>query len=903
VEWFQGKTLTGCANDLHGPYLGPDGWIYWCKGAFAKQTYTLSDGKEFNTRASHIFRARADGTGIEPVMTGGMDNPVGLAWSADGELFLSGTFFQHPAGGKRDGIIHVLHGGVYGKDHDVLDGHTRTGELLPMMTHLGPAAPVGMIRYGTWWAFGEEYEGNLFTCNFNLHKITRHVLKGDGATYKTTHSDFLVSDNTDFHPTDVLEDADGSLLIVDTGGWYKLCCPTSQLYKPDVPGAIYRVRRKGVKPMSDPRGLKIEWAKLTLGQLGELLPNDRAPVAQRAIHELALRGAAAIPALRQILRSSVEAQRRNAVWTLARINTREAREAINEMFARGGNSGMQADDSATRAALYVVGLWRDQETVDDRLGRMFATQIAFSDASGSRNLVTRRFAAEALGRSGAKISGTQMLLRNASYEPMDRSLEHAIAYALIQLDDVGQVRASLRSSSPQARRIALIALDQMSDGKLTAVEITPLLASTNALLRETAAWLVSRHPEWGDALASFFAEQLEAVSSATHASLQAQLEQFARNAAVQSLLVNTISSSNTTAQVLALRALGRSGVKELPAAWTSAVTQSLLSSDRVVVGAAVSLARSVPAKNNDEFNAALVATAERGDLPSAARMSAAAAVPGGIKNLSEPLYSRLLSTLLNGATVSERGDAASALARGRLSNARLSELAAHLKRVGPMELPKVLPAFARATNETLGLKLVESLRASKSAQALRAEVLKPAITNFPASVHANADALLASLNTDAAQQRKQIDEMLASLKGGDVRRGQGIFNSVKAACSSCHAIGYLGGNVGPDLTRVGQVRSERDLLEALVFPSASFVRSYEPVIVSTKSSDEVSGILKKDSADEIVLVTGPNAEQHIARSDVADIRPGMVSVMPSGLADQLSKEELADLLAFLKAAR
>ena len=31
-EWFNGKTLTNCANDLHGPYLGPDGWIYWCKG-------------------------------------------------------------------------------------------------------------------------------------------------------------------------------------------------------------------------------------------------------------------------------------------------------------------------------------------------------------------------------------------------------------------------------------------------------------------------------------------------------------------------------------------------------------------------------------------------------------------------------------------------------------------------------------------------------------------------------------------------------------------------------------------------------------------------------------------------------------------------------------------------------
>src|SRR5215210_1937065 len=38
-EWFKGGTLTGCANDLHGPFLGPDGWIYWCKGAFAKQTH------------------------------------------------------------------------------------------------------------------------------------------------------------------------------------------------------------------------------------------------------------------------------------------------------------------------------------------------------------------------------------------------------------------------------------------------------------------------------------------------------------------------------------------------------------------------------------------------------------------------------------------------------------------------------------------------------------------------------------------------------------------------------------------------------------------------------------------------------------------------------------------------
>ena len=62
-EWFQGKTLTGCANDLHGPYLGPDGWIYWTKGAFAEQTYERPGKPPLVTRAAHIFRRRPDGRG------------------------------------------------------------------------------------------------------------------------------------------------------------------------------------------------------------------------------------------------------------------------------------------------------------------------------------------------------------------------------------------------------------------------------------------------------------------------------------------------------------------------------------------------------------------------------------------------------------------------------------------------------------------------------------------------------------------------------------------------------------------------------------------------------------------------------------------------------------------------
>ena len=254
-EWHQGKTLTGCANDLHGPFLGPDGWLYWCKGAFAKQTYERPGQKPFVSRAAHIFRARPDHSGLEPVLTGGMDNPVGVAFTAEGERVLCGTFFQQPAEGKRDGLIHAIYGGVYGKINDVTDDHKKTGDLMPIMTHLGPAAPCSVIRYES-RVFGGEYQDNLFVCCFNLHKVTRHVLEPDGATFKTKDSDFLATDNPDFHPTDVIEDADGSLLVIDTGGWYKICCPTSQLPKPDVLGAIYRIRRAGAPKVEDPRGLK-----------------------------------------------------------------------------------------------------------------------------------------------------------------------------------------------------------------------------------------------------------------------------------------------------------------------------------------------------------------------------------------------------------------------------------------------------------------------------------------------------------------------------------------------------------------------------------------------------------------------------------------------------------------------
>jgi putative heme-binding domain-containing protein len=170
-------------------------------------------------------------------------------------------------------------------------------------------------------------------------------------------------------------------------------------------------------------------------------------------------------------------------------------------------------------------------------------------------------------------------------------------------------------------------------------------------------------------------------------------------------------------------------------------------------------------------------------------------------------------------------------------------------------------------------------------------------------VQQKGEALLASLNVDSARQSQRLDTLLAAAEDGDVRRGQVIFNSPKAACVSCHAIGYLGGKIGPDLTRIGQVRTGRDLLEAIVFPSVSFARGYEPVVVRTRSGETHTGVLRGDLPDEVVLATLTRDETRIPRSEIVDLQPATVSLMPPGLDEQLTRQELADLIAFLKAAR
>ncbi|MFM7842950.1 MAG: PVC-type heme-binding CxxCH protein [Planctomycetota bacterium] len=926
VEWFRGGTLTGCANDLHGPYEGLDGRIYWCKGAFAEQRYPRPGKSDLVTKAAHIFRARPDGSGIESVMTGGMDNPVDVVFLPGGDRVFTTTFLQHPAAGLRDGLIHAVHGGVYGKIHDVIESHVRTGDVLPPLAHLGPAAPCGLTRYEA-SSLGAEYRDNLFATLFNLHKVTRHVLTPQGGSYVSRDEDFLVSNNIDFHPTDVQVDADGSLLVVNTGGWYKLCCPTSQLWKPDILGAIYRIRRTDAPAVKDPRGQDLNWCeRIDAAELASRLSDERPAVRLRATRDLArrCRGAAAdttaqeiITALAKLLDPAATATTREAaVWTLARIDAPAARQATRRAL-------QDPDDTVRLAALQAVSLHRDSAARDGVLVNLQGTS--------GRHV---RLAAECLGRMGDELNiepvreRLQQLGQQVAQQPRspsdaslaDRFVEHALLFALLELESGSALRPHLASDQPWLRRAALLVLDQSGSGRLKAAEVAPSLSSTQPLVRETAAWIASRHADWGGELAASLRDRLQAAGSIPPDSVDApalteltkQLALFAQHADVAALLAQVVRDpkAQQSSQIIALRAMRTSGLRETPSEWWGACRVALRAapvtdgSARLLGELASTLRELTPAKRADaELSQALVALAEDRRVAVVVRLDAMAAVPGGLSVVSDELWKFLTQQLSSDIAVPRRMAAADVIRKAILSPEQLSHLTSLMAEVGPLEADRLLLAFESSTDQELGLMLLKKLRDSKSVAGLRADALRQTLAKYPAPVQQELKNLLSVIHVNEARQRERLEQLLGSLRDGDVRRGQAVFHSAKAACGSCHTTGYIGGKVGPDLTRIGSIRAERDLLESIVYPSLSFVRSYEPVSVTTVNGKTYNGLVRKSSTDELVLAINATEEVRVLRTEIEELRPSQVSVMPSGLDQQLTPQELADLIAFLRSSK
>jgi putative heme-binding domain-containing protein len=493
--------------------------------------------------------------------------------------------------------------------------------------------------------------------------------------------------------------------------------------------------------------------------------------------------------------------------------------------------------------------------------------------------------------------------------PADRAIEHSLTFALIEIADRPGTAKGLASPNLLTQRAALMALDQMPDGGLTAEIAAPFLEAEDVALKQTATWIVGQHPAWGGALVGHFRRRLGAseLPAEERAELERQLGRLASATEIQELLGTRVqdAAASPVERDTALVAMAGSGLKKIPAGWIAGLVEVLNGDESSLIAPAIAAVRAMPIapEQAGQLKGGLLKIASAAGAPDELRVAALAAMPGGLAEVSPDALDFLLTQLDAERAVSTRAAAVEVLSKARLEREQLDRLADTLKFVGPMEIDRLLGAFEQSGDEEVGVKLLAALCDAPALSALRAETLKPRLAKFGAPVQKLAEALYARLEIGTAQQKARLDELLASLPTGEIRRGQAVFNSKKAACASCHAIGYLGGRLGPDMTRIGQTRSDRDLLEAIVFPSASFVRSFESVQVTTQDGRSFSGLLLKDAPDEIVLVKSPTEEYRISRDDIEEMLPGTVSIMPQGLDQQLSLQDLSDLVAFLRACK
>jgi putative heme-binding domain-containing protein len=148
------------------------------------------------------------------------------------------------------------------------------------------------------------------------------------------------------------------------------------------------------------------------------------------------------------------------------------------------------------------------------------------------------------------------------------------------------------------------------------------------------------------------------------------------------------------------------------------------------------------------------------------------------------------------------------------------------------------------------------------------------------------------------KQIAAVKAMLTSGPKGDPSKGRAVFAKT---CAQCHTLFDAGGNVGPNIT--GANRADLDyLLLNILDPNAVIPAEYRTSVIQTADGRVLSGIIKKQDANALTLVTA-NETVVLTRKDVRKMRSQDVSMMPEGLIDQLPEGDRRDLIAYLQSPK
>jgi cytochrome c oxidase cbb3-type subunit III len=147
---------------------------------------------------------------------------------------------------------------------------------------------------------------------------------------------------------------------------------------------------------------------------------------------------------------------------------------------------------------------------------------------------------------------------------------------------------------------------------------------------------------------------------------------------------------------------------------------------------------------------------------------------------------------------------------------------------------------------------------------------------------------------------RTLNAVPATAPTGDATNGAQVF---RANCASCHVVNARGGQLGPDLSRIGSARP-RAGLQAKLRGTNTFIRpGYEPVTLVTKNGDQIRGVRKNEDEFSIQIMDLRERLQGYLKDNLAEVRVEQQSLMPVYGPERLNDRDLNDLLQYLAGLR
>lgn len=695
--------------------------------------------------------------------------------------------------------------------------------------------------------FPESWQGSAITCDFRSHRIVQFSLDELGAGYAAQEQPELVRglSNT-FRPIDVKVGPDGALYVAD---WSNPIIQHGEVDFRDprrdkVHGRIWRITYKDRPLVSTPKLVDAS-DKALLNSLLSKNGFER----QQARRVLTERGQSIRKALRLWIEESDDQNRHlQALWLY---------QSLDDVRPNLLRTLLEAEDGRIRAAaVRVLRFWQDRI---ENSASLLAQRIQDEQPR------VRLEAVRALVHTPTAQSAAAIL--EALNKPLDRFLDYAIWLSINDLSEpwVNAVRTGVWSPEGKDEQLAF---------------------ALQAIQPEQASLVLER---------LFESRSIDRTGSGPWIELIGK----AGSSADLGRLLRRVGDSDfdEPASRRVLAALGEAHRLRgmAPGREASAIAKLFEHPNPDLQADALRLAG---AWKLHVYQSAFQRKAANNKAPQSARNAAIDA----LRNLGSSSSYGLLKSLLDQAE----------------SDAIRPQLAQAIVTMNPEDsVTKVLQVMNDMTREAdLRATWTTLLRQKGAADLVTKNLRGNALSESAATVGIrvaretgrNLTELLLALEqagqlapSESAVSQDRIARLAqAAMDQGDPDRGESVYRRLELGCVMCHAIGGVGGLVGPDMTSIGASAPIDYLVESLLAPNDKVKEGYHSLIVETNDGEEYSGILVGEDTSELLLRNAANQTVSIAKQNIANRITGG-SLMPAGLIDGLTPNEQLDLFRFLSA--